>query len=78
MLHVSLGVTILVGNSHGFDKSGSVSGFVLWINGRGVTIDSPPYSSATLECEGIRPRAFVVIIFTHCHPDHGAGAFQKS
>jgi glyoxylase-like metal-dependent hydrolase (beta-lactamase superfamily II) len=72
----SFGVTIL-GNSHGFDKSGSVSGYVLWINGRGVMIDPPPYSSATLEREGIRPRTIVAIILTHCHADHDAGAFQK-
>ena len=72
----SFGVTIL-GNSHGFDSSGSVSGYVLWINGRGVMIDPPPYSSATLEREGIRPRTIVGIILTHCHADHDAGAFQK-
>lgn len=72
----SFGVTVL-GNSHGFDKSGSVSGYVLWINGRGVMIDPPPYSSATLEREGIRPRNIVGIILTHCHADHDAGAFQK-
>jgi hypothetical protein len=72
----SFGVTIL-GNSHGFDKAGSVSGYVLWINGRGVMIDPPPYSSATLEREGIRPRTIVGIILTHCHADHDAGAFQK-
>jgi glyoxylase-like metal-dependent hydrolase (beta-lactamase superfamily II) len=72
----SFGVTVL-GNSHGFDKSGSVSGYVLWINGRGIMIDPPPYSSATLEREGIRPRTIVGIILTHCHADHDAGAFQK-
>jgi glyoxylase-like metal-dependent hydrolase (beta-lactamase superfamily II) len=72
----SFGVTVL-GNSHGFDKSGSTSGYVLWINGRGVMIDPPPYSSATLEREGIRPRMIVGIILTHCHADHDAGAFQK-
>lgn len=72
----SFGVTVL-GNSHGFDKNGSVSGYVLWINGRGVMIDPPPYSSATLEREGIRPRMIVGIILTHCHADHDAGAFQK-
>jgi glyoxylase-like metal-dependent hydrolase (beta-lactamase superfamily II) len=72
----SFGLTTL-GNSHGFDKSGSVSGYVLWINGRGVMIDPPPYSSATLEREGIRPRTIVGIILTHCHADHDAGAFQK-
>lgn len=72
----SFGLTVL-GNSHGFDKSGSVSGYVLWVNGRGVMIDPPPYASATLEREGIRPRTIVGIILTHCHADHDAGAFQK-
>jgi len=72
----SFGVTIL-GNSHGFDPSGSVSGYVLWINGRGVMIDPPPYATATLEREGIRPRTIVGIILTHVHSDHDAGAFQK-
>lgn len=72
----SFGVTVL-GNSHGFDKNGSTSGYVLWINGRGVMIDPPPYSSAALEREGIRPRMIMAIIITHCHADHDAGAFQK-
>ena len=60
----SFGVTIL-GNSHGFDPSGSVSGYVLWINGRGLMIDPPPYATATLAREGIRPRTIVGIILTH-------------
>lgn len=72
----SFGVTVL-GNSHGFDKNGSTSGYVLWINGRGVMIDPPPYSSATLEREGIRPQMIMAIIITHCHADHDAGTFQK-
>ena len=72
----SFGVTVL-GNSHGFDAGGSVSGYVLWINGRGLMIDPPPYASATLEREGIRPRTIVGIIITHTHSDHDAGAFQK-
>ncbi len=72
----SFGVTVL-GNSHGFDAAGSVSGYVLWINGRGIMIDPPPYASATLEREGIRPRTIVGIIITHTHSDHDAGAFQK-
>ena len=72
----SFGVTIL-GNSHGFDPSGSVSGYVLWINGRGLMIDPPPYATTTLEREGIRSRTIVGIIITHAHSDHDAGAFQK-
>jgi hypothetical protein len=72
----SFGVTVL-GNSHGFDKNGSTSGYVLWINGRGIMIDPPPYSSATLEREGIRPQMIFGVMITHCHADHDAGAFQK-
>ena len=72
----SFGVTVL-GNAHGFDKSGSTSGYVLWVNGRGVMVDPPPYASATLEREGIRPNMIIAIIVTHCHADHDAGAFQK-
>jgi glyoxylase-like metal-dependent hydrolase (beta-lactamase superfamily II) len=72
----SFGVTVL-GNSHGFDKNGSTSGYVLWVNGRGIMIDPPPFSSATLEREGIRPQMIMAIIITHCHADHDAGAFQK-
>lgn len=49
----SFGVTVL-GNSHGFDKNGTTSGYVLWVNGRGIMVDPPPYSNATLEREGIR------------------------
>jgi len=33
-----------LGNSHGFDKTGSTSGYVLWINGVGIMIDPPPYA----------------------------------
>ena len=73
----SFGVTVL-GNSHGFDRDGSTSGCVLWVNGRGIMIDPPPYSSFILSKEGIRPRFIVGIILTHCHADHdAAGAFQK-
>lgn len=72
----SFGVTVL-GNSHGFDESGSTSGYVLWVNGRGIMIDPPPYSTATLERQGIRRCLIVGIILTHCHADHDAGAFQK-
>jgi len=72
----SFGLTVL-GNSHGFDKNGSTSGYVVWINGRGIMIDPPPYASSTLEKEGIRPQMIFGIMITHCHADHDAGAFQK-
>ena len=72
----SFGVTVL-GNSHGFDKNGSTSGYVLWVNGRGIMIDPPPYSSTSLEKEGIHPQMIFGLMITHCHADHDAGAFQK-
>ena len=72
----SFGVTVL-GNSHGFDKNGSTSGYVLWVNGRGIMIDPPPYSSNALEKEGIHPQMIFGVMITHCHADHDAGAFQK-
>ena len=38
------GLTML-GSSHGFDACGSTSGFILWINKKGIMIDPPPFSS---------------------------------
>ena len=38
------GVTVL-GASHGFDATGSTTGFIIWINQRGVMVDPPPFSS---------------------------------
>lgn len=70
------GVTML-GNSDGFDKTGSTTGFVLWLNQRGIMIDPPPYSGAVLKRVGINPRLITGMIVTHCHADHDAGAFQK-
>ena len=48
------GVTTL-GNSHGFDALGSTSGFIFWINGRGIMVDPPPYSSQVLRLQGVPP-----------------------
>lgn len=38
------GITIL-GASHGFDCKGSTSGYILWVNQRGIMVDPPPFSS---------------------------------
>ena len=48
------GVTTL-GSSHGFDAHNSTSGFILWVNKRGIMIDPPPYSSQALRLQGIPP-----------------------
>jgi len=70
------GITML-GSSHGFDACGSTSGYILWINKKGIMIDPPPYSSRALREQGIPPNLIEKIIISHCHADHDAGAFHK-
>ena len=70
------GVTVL-GCSHGFDPMGITSGYVIWVNGRGLMVDPPPNSSALLRENNIPPGIVDTVIITHCHADHDAGAFQK-
>lgn len=70
------GITVL-GNSHGFDCCGSTSGFILWVNKRGIVVDPPPFTSMALRQMNIPPNLIDKIILTHCHSDHDAGAFQK-
>mmetsp|Transcript_17493 Transcript_17493/g.31391 ORF Transcript_17493/g.31391 Transcript_17493/m.31391 type:complete len:881 (+) Transcript_17493:502-3144(+) len=70
------GITML-GNSHGFDASGTTTGFVVWINRKGIMVDPPPYSSKYLKLYGIPPTLIREVILTHCHADHDAGTFQK-
>lgn len=72
----AFGVTVL-GNSHGFDPNGKTSGYVLWINHRGIMIDPPPFSSSILLANNIPALMIDGVILTHCHADHDAGTFQK-
>src|SRR5688500_6570156 len=48
------GVTVL-GASHGFDPKGSTSGYIIWVNGRGIMLDPPPFSYFLLKKHGIPP-----------------------
>jgi ribonuclease BN (tRNA processing enzyme) len=67
-------VTIL-GCSHGFDPKGSTSGYIIWVNGRGVMVDPPPYSTLLLRKMGV-PSSFIKwVIVSHTHADHDAGTF---
>ena len=70
------GVTVL-GGSHGFDPTGATSGYVVWINRRGIMVDPPPNSSRLLHRNNIPPSLIDGVIVTHCHADHDAGTLQK-
>lgn len=70
------GITTL-GNSHGFDSSGSTSGFIIWVEGKGIMVDPPPFSSVILKKEGIHPSLIEKVILSHCHADHDSGTFHK-
>jgi len=70
------GITFL-GTGHGFDVKDATSGHIIWINGRGIMIDPPPFSSHALKYYGVSPNLIDKIIITHCHADHDAGALQK-
>ncbi|MHB2016831.1 MAG: cyclic nucleotide-binding domain-containing protein [Candidatus Xenobia bacterium] len=70
------GVTLL-GSSHGFDPCGRTTGFVLWVNRRGILVDPPVDSTIWLRHHGIPPKIVDAIILSHCHADHDAGTFQK-
>lgn len=71
-----LAVTCL-GPSHGFDPDENTSGFILWINHKGVMVDPPVNSTEWLRDSNVNPKLINSIILTHCHADHDAGTFQK-
>eukprot|EP01133_Synstelium_polycarpum_P014612 gene14612-17279_t len=72
----TFGITI-IGSSHGFDPKKSTTGFVLWVNKRGIMVDPPLNSSSFLQNQGVPTRRVDHIILTHCHADHDSGTFQK-
>ncbi|GAM27326.1 hypothetical protein SAMD00019534_105010 [Acytostelium subglobosum LB1] len=72
----TFGITI-IGSSHGFDPKKSTTGFVLWVNKRGIMVDPPLHSSSFLQSQGVPTRRVDYIILTHCHADHDSGTFQK-
>lgn len=72
----TFGVT-LIGSGHGFDAYAKTSGFIIWLNGKGVLIDPPVHTTAWLKRQGINPRSVEDIILTHCHADHDSGTLQK-
>lgn len=69
-------VTFL-GTSHGFDVKGNTTGFIIWVNGNGILVDPPPFTTRYLRQQGI-PSSFVrKAILTHCHSDHDSGLIRQ-
>ncbi|MGC8964652.1 MAG: cyclic nucleotide-binding domain-containing protein [Brevinematia bacterium] len=66
-----------LGSSNGFDPYGTTSGFILWVNGKGIFIDPPAHSFKELEKNNIPISSIEAIILTHCHADHDAGTLQS-
>ena len=72
----AFGITVL-GASHGFDPHGRTTGFVLWLNHRGLLVDPPSGATDSLRKDHIPAKLVDGVILTHCHADHDAGTFQK-
>lgn len=70
------GITV-IGSGHGFDAATSTSGFILWMDGKGVMVDPPVNATAWLKANGINNRFIQDVILTHCHADHDSGTMQK-
>ncbi len=70
------GVTCL-GPSHGFDVNANTSGFIVWLQNKGVMIDPPVNSTEWLGTSNVNPKHIDSVILTHAHADHDAGTFQK-
>ena len=70
------GITI-IGSSHGFDPGEKTTGFIIWLNKRGILVDPPVNSTGWLEKNGINPKSIGDLILTHCHADHDSGTLQK-
>ncbi len=71
-----LGITCL-GPSHGFDVEDNTSGFLLWVQHKGIMVDPPVNSTEWLRESNVNPKLIDTIILTHTHADHDAGTFQK-
>lgn len=65
-----------MGTSHGFDAKGNTTGFIIWINGRGLIIDPPANAIDYIRSNGIPLSHINKIILTHCHSDHDSGALR--
>lgn len=72
----NFGVTV-IGSGHGFDVESKTSGFLIWIDGKGILVDPPVDSTLWMQKDRINPRLINDLILTHCHADHDSGTLQK-
>lgn len=70
------GITV-IGSGSGFDLNETTSGFIIWVNRRGILIDPPVDTTLWLKSMDINPRLIDDCILTHCHADHDSGILQK-
>lgn len=70
------GITVL-GAGHGFDVNSRTSGFIIWIDGRGLLVDPPVHSTSWMKAHNLDQRLVEDILLTHCHADHDSGTLQK-
>jgi CRP-like cAMP-binding protein len=70
------GVTPL-GTSHGFDPTGDLTSFVMWINGHGILVDPSPEALGYLERIGVAQTDLLYVFLTHIHADHDGGLIEK-
>ena len=67
----------VLGSGHGFDARSLTSGFVLWVNRKGILVDPPVHTTEWLRHQNIDGRLVEDIVLTHCHADHDSGTLQK-
>lgn len=70
------GISVL-GAGHGFDPHSQTSGFIIWIEGRGLLVDPPVHSTQWMKARNLDQRLVEDILLTHCHADHDSGTLQK-
>lgn len=72
----TFGMTV-IGSGHGFDAHSKTSGFIIWVDGKGILVDPPVNSTRWMQKHGINTRLIDDLILTHCHADHDSGTLQK-
>src|SRR2546427_6491890 len=66
-----------LGTSHGFDPSGDLTCFLIWVNGLGILVDPSPEALDCLEQIGVAAADLPYVFLTHIHSDHDGGLISK-